>query len=78
MEENKILEDNIVTDSYYLINLFANDNKKVTQLHIQKLMYFFEAFYMCIKNTDSLYWIGTMNAIKNQAEEIVFSELIYF
>ncbi len=55
MEENKILEDNIVTDSYYLINLFANDNKKVTQLHIQKLMYFFEAFYMCIKNTDSLY-----------------------
>ena len=30
-----------------------------------------------MKNTDSLYWIGTMNAIKNQAEEIVFSELIY-
>lgn len=24
-----------------------------------------------IKNTDMLYWIGTMNAIKNQAEEIV-------
>lgn len=30
-----------------------------------------------MKNTDVLYWIGTMNAIKVQAEEIVFSELIY-
>ena len=29
-----------------------------------------------IKNTDMLYWVGTMNSIKNQAEEIVFSELI--
>ena len=30
-----------------------------------------------MKNTDMLYWVGTMNSIKNQAEEIVFSELIY-
>lgn len=30
-----------------------------------------------MKNTDILYWVGTMNAIKNQAEEIVFNELIY-
>ena len=30
-----------------------------------------------MKNTDVLYWVGTMNAIKAQAEEIVFSELIY-
>ena len=30
-----------------------------------------------IKNTDILYWVGTMNSIKAQAEEIVFSELIY-
>lgn len=30
-----------------------------------------------MKNTDMLYWIGTMNAIKNQAEEIVLKELIY-
>lgn len=30
-----------------------------------------------IKNTDVLYWVGTMNEIKNQAEEIVFNELIY-
>lgn len=30
-----------------------------------------------MKNTDMLYWVGTMNSIKTQAEEIVFSELIY-
>lgn len=30
-----------------------------------------------MKNTDMLYWVGTMNAIKDQAEEIVLSELIY-
>ena len=30
-----------------------------------------------MKNTNMLYWIGTMNSIKAQAEEIVFSELIY-
>ena len=30
-----------------------------------------------MKNTDMLYWVGIMNAIKNQAEEIVLKELIY-
>lgn len=30
-----------------------------------------------MKNTDMPYWVGTMNTIKAQAEEIVFSELIY-
>ena len=30
-----------------------------------------------MKNTDMLYWIGTMNSIKAQSEEIVFSELVY-
>ena len=30
-----------------------------------------------MKNTDMLYWVGTMNSIKAQAEEIVFSEFIY-
>lgn len=30
-----------------------------------------------LKNTDILYWVGTMNAIKNQAEEIIFDELKY-
>ncbi len=30
-----------------------------------------------MKNTDMLYWVGTMNSIKTQAEELVFNELIY-
>ena len=30
-----------------------------------------------IKNTDVLFWVGTMNSIKEQAEEIIYNELIY-
>ena len=30
-----------------------------------------------MKNTDMLYWVGTMNAIKGQVEEIALNELIY-
>ena len=30
-----------------------------------------------MKNTDMLYWVGTMNAIKQQAEEVILTELIY-
>ena len=30
-----------------------------------------------MKNTDMFYWVGTMNSIKAQAEEIVYNELIY-
>ena len=30
-----------------------------------------------MKNSDPLYWVGTMNAIKQQAEEIILKELIY-
>lgn len=30
-----------------------------------------------MKNTNMLYWVGIMNSIKTQAEEIVLSEIIY-
>lgn len=30
-----------------------------------------------MKNTDTLYWVGTMNTIKSQAEEIIYNELIF-
>lgn len=30
-----------------------------------------------MKNINMLYCVGTMNSIKNQVEELVFSELIY-
>lgn len=47
--------DNIIQDAYYLISKFNSDKKDVTNLHIQKLMYFFEAYYMNIYDTDKLY-----------------------
>lgn len=45
------MENNIIYDAYYLISLFNEDKNPVTQLQIQKIMYFFEAYYMAI-NTD--------------------------
>ncbi len=30
-----------------------------------------------MKNTDPMRWVGTMNALKAQVEEIIFSELVY-
>ena len=30
-----------------------------------------------MKNTDMLYWVGTMNSIKAQAEDIVVRAVIY-
>lgn len=51
-------ENDIIKDSYYLINKFHKDGKSVTQLHIQKLMFIFEAYYMNVKNIDSLYECG--------------------
>ncbi len=53
--EKKEYENNIVYDSYYLVNLFEKDGKKVTQLQVQKLMYFFEAYYMILHNNTPLY-----------------------
>lgn len=47
--------NNIIHDSYYLVNLFKNAKRTVTQLQIQKIMYFFEAYYMCEKDVSQLY-----------------------
>lgn len=51
-------KDDIIQDSYYLINLYHRDGKFVTQLHVQKLMFIFEAYYMNVKDTNSLYECG--------------------
>lgn len=56
MDENKCERENdIIQDAYYLISLFNKDNNDVTQLQIQKIMYFFEAYCMCVEDKDSLY-----------------------
>ena len=49
----------------------ARVNKLVEQLKVKS------GLTEDMKNTDMLYWVGTMNAIKSQAEEIVLKELIY-
>ena len=52
-------ENDIIQDSYYLINLFHRDKgRKVTQLHVQKLMFLFEAFYMNATGENELYKCG--------------------
>lgn len=48
-------KENIKHDAFYLISLFNKDNKPVTQLQVQKIMYFFEAYYMVINDTNKLY-----------------------
>lgn len=49
-------ENNIIYDAYYLINKFNQNGLDVSNLQIQKLMYFFEAYYMTIHDdTDKLY-----------------------
>lgn len=41
-----MFENDIVQDAYYLINKFNENEKQVSNMQIQKLMYFFEAYYM--------------------------------
>ena len=49
------MENDIIKDAYYLVGLYKKDNKIVTQLHIQKLMFLFEAYYMNVTDKPYLY-----------------------
>lgn len=49
------MEDEIIRDAYYLINLFNQDNKEIKVTKLCKLMYLFEAYYMNVKDVDNLY-----------------------
>lgn len=51
-------ENDILQDSYYLINFFHQKGKKITQLHVQKLMFLLEAYYMNAMNKEQLYECG--------------------
>lgn len=48
-------ENDIKKDSYYLIKKFNENGKEVTNMQIQKLMYFVEAYYMNEKDSTELY-----------------------
>lgn len=53
--EKKELKNDIIKDAYYLINLYHENEKNITQLHVQKLMFLFEAYYMNKYDVDKLY-----------------------
>lgn len=48
-------KNDIVQDAYYLVNVAKKYNKKLTQLHVQKLMFLLEAYYMNITDEPYLY-----------------------
>lgn len=79
LKENKKAEYSIMlmdgTLNSYLKEIQETANTRVEQI-IKKLK---EKSNLTenMKNTDMLYWIGTMNVIKQQVEEIVVRELIY-
>lgn len=51
---DKKINRNIIENSYYMIKLFIDENKDITNLKLQKLMYFVEAYYM-VKNSSEPY-----------------------
>ena len=48
-------KNDIIQDSYYLINLFHKNGRVITQLHVQKLMFIFEAYYINVTDKNKLY-----------------------
>lgn len=79
LKENKKAEYSIMlmdgTLNSYLKEIQEIANKKVGQ--IIKQLKAKSNLTEDMKDTDVLYWVGTMNSIKEQAEEIVLIELIY-
>lgn len=62
------------------LNKHLKENQEIVQKRLNQIIYQLKEksdLTEDLKDTDILYWVGTMNAIKNQAEEIVISELIY-
>lgn len=47
--------EDIIENSYYMIDLFHHDKKIITNLQLQKLMYFTECFFMAMNGVDHLY-----------------------
>lgn len=54
-EMDNELENDIVSDAYYLISRFNSEDKEVTQLQVQKLMYLIEALYCTVTGEIKLY-----------------------
>ncbi len=79
LKEHKKVELSILFMNMAL-NKHLKEVQELAQARVNELVEQFKAksgLTEDMKNTDILYWVGTMNAIKSQAEEIVLKELIY-
>lgn len=62
------------------LNTHLKELQEIAQTRIEQIIYELKEksdLTEDMKNTDMLYWVGTMNSIKSQAEELVYKELIY-
>ena len=55
MKENSEIERDIIINSYYVIDYFKKQGESITNLKLQKLMYFLEGLYMALGNEEYLY-----------------------
>lgn len=62
------------------LNTHLKEIQEIAQTRVEQIISDLKAksnLTQDMKNTDMLYWVGTMNSIKAQAEEIIYNELIY-
>lgn len=52
---NNEIERDIIKNSEYIIEYFEDNNREVTNLMLEKLLYFLEAIYMAITDENRLY-----------------------
>ena len=70
-------ENDIIKDSYYLVNLFMVDNIKCNYIKLQNLMFLFEAFYMALEDKP-LYENNFCTLAYGASEKNLYKEYIDF
>ena len=77
-EHKKAYDTTLLFDGKLVAHLNEIDDAANTQMElITKQMAESQGITESLKAQDQLAWVGAMNNIRNAAEEIVFSELIY-
>ena len=77
-EHQKAYYTTLLFDGKLVVHLNEIDDAATTQMElITKQMAKTQGITEALKAKDQMAWVGAMNNIRNAAEEIVFSELIY-
>ena len=77
-EHKKAYYTTLLFDGKLVVHLNEIDDAANTQMElITKQMAKTQGITEALKAKDQMAWVGAMNNIRNAAEEIVFSELIY-